>query len=399
MTLTADQRAAINRQNAAKSTGPTSEAGKEKSRANAVKHGLRAAVVALPNEDPEEVAARAEEWEGFYKPASPAARHLVDQCVRATLLADRVHRHHSAALAQQVREATKTWDEQRADEVEGWKTLLATDPAVAVRGLRKTAAGLRYMVGRWEVLGAEFAGCGKWVRQETEEAVRLLGQSPDPATLAQQPGAWRVKFLNVLCARGEPAPETLAWYVDPRRFPNTSEAAGLSARPPARDEARALLCDLIASELASLRDLAEFIEAEYDGPSRAEASDRASMLTEGASARLVLRYQAEARTSFHRAYGELVKTLARDAESPSPNEANPAAEAPSPNEANPAVESPAPNEANPEPEASPNEANPAAGEPLAAAPIDAPAPEVVPAGASLRPAYSHPGRHSRMLDF
>jgi hypothetical protein len=43
-----------NRRNALKSTGPTSEAGKERSRRNAVRHGLTAETVIEPLEDPED---------------------------------------------------------------------------------------------------------------------------------------------------------------------------------------------------------------------------------------------------------------------------------------------------------------------------------------------------------
>jgi hypothetical protein len=43
-----------NRRNALKSTGPTSEAGKERSRRNAMRHGLTAETVVEPLEDPEE---------------------------------------------------------------------------------------------------------------------------------------------------------------------------------------------------------------------------------------------------------------------------------------------------------------------------------------------------------
>ena len=70
---------------------------------------------------------------------------------------------------------------------------------------------------------------------------------------------------------------------------------------------------------------------------QAGAADRALILHDGPSARLFLRYHAEARTTFHRAYGSLVKALERDAATDSPNEATdpPAvpADAVSPNEA------------------------------------------------------------------
>src|SRR5664280_3476606 len=77
MPISCEDRRAINRRNAASSTGPKTPEGKARARANAVKHGLRAETLALACEDPAEVAARAEVWNDYYRPASPAAQHLV----------------------------------------------------------------------------------------------------------------------------------------------------------------------------------------------------------------------------------------------------------------------------------------------------------------------------------
>src|SRR4051794_12527241 len=150
MTLTADERSAINRENASKSTGPKSADGKARSRNNALKHGLCAAVhTALPNEDPAAVQARADEWNDYYKPQSPAARHLVDQCVRATLMADRCHIYHSAALSRQIRSAVTRWDDWRADEFAASVDLIESQPAEAVNRLKRTARGCRWLIGQW----------------------------------------------------------------------------------------------------------------------------------------------------------------------------------------------------------------------------------------------------------
>ena len=64
--------------------------------------------------------------------------------------------------------------------------------------------------------------------------------------------------------------------------------------------------------------------AESDAKERGRALDRASVLQDERQARLHLRYHGEARSTFHRAYKELVATLERDAlgetGAPSPNE-------------------------------------------------------------------------------
>src|SRR3954454_21740876 len=103
--LSPEERAEVSRRNGARSRGPKSAAGRAASSRNSTKHGMRAKVTIMANEDPEVVAARVAEWDDHYRPQSPAARHLVNQCVAATLLADRCRLAHDSALADQVDEA------------------------------------------------------------------------------------------------------------------------------------------------------------------------------------------------------------------------------------------------------------------------------------------------------
>src|SRR5262249_39777326 len=52
-----------------------------------------------------------------------------------------------------------------------------------------------------------------------------------------------------------------------------------------------------------------YLQTHIDGPDRAEAPDRALILKDEKEARLVLRYQSEARSTFFRAYAALVKAI------------------------------------------------------------------------------------------
>src|SRR4051794_23468401 len=105
--LTPEERAEVSRRNGARSRGPKTEAGRAAASRNSTKHGMRAKVTVMANEDPEVVAALVAEWDDHYRPQTPAARHLVNQCVAATLLADRCRLAHDAALADQVDAAAK----------------------------------------------------------------------------------------------------------------------------------------------------------------------------------------------------------------------------------------------------------------------------------------------------
>ena len=74
-------RAAINRANAQHSTGPRTESGKQRSALNSIKHGLTAATVVLPSEDPAQYEAHRHQFFDEYQPATPTETQLVQELV------------------------------------------------------------------------------------------------------------------------------------------------------------------------------------------------------------------------------------------------------------------------------------------------------------------------------
>src|SRR4051812_37143271 len=116
MSMTKDERAEVSRRNGRLSKGPKSAEGKRRSSQNALKYGLRARTVPLPQEDPQAVAALADEWHAYYRPSSPVARHLTNECLRANLLADRCDRYRQSELERQVAQADRNWEQARRRE-------------------------------------------------------------------------------------------------------------------------------------------------------------------------------------------------------------------------------------------------------------------------------------------
>src|SRR5690242_7272656 len=104
MALSPEEISRINRQNAARSTGP-SEAGKRTSRMNSTVHGLRAEKVVLPNESEQEIQQLMDDWTTHYRPSSPGRQALVDRAVMATVHHRRSKRYLAATLREQVRSA------------------------------------------------------------------------------------------------------------------------------------------------------------------------------------------------------------------------------------------------------------------------------------------------------
>src|SRR6516165_8647266 len=83
--LSPEEISRINRKNASMSTGPRSEAGRQRASMNSTVHGLRATKVILPNESPAEIQALMDDWTNHYQPTTPGRRALVDRAIMATI--------------------------------------------------------------------------------------------------------------------------------------------------------------------------------------------------------------------------------------------------------------------------------------------------------------------------
>src|SRR4051812_31964420 len=396
MKLSPEERSAINRKNASASTGPRSERGKRAVSMNACKHGMCARKVSLPHEDPEAVEKRLGQWTESCQPADAMELYLVEQAGRASLSLDRCRDQHTALLAKQVREAPHEWERAKQDEVERLRELLVDDPAAAVRELRRSAHGCRWLLGRWYELDKILVRDGRWCGPERDEATRLLGHRPEVDRIVESEVTFTTRLFNLLC-HPSPSPVAIEWLCDPARRPESLQWAYCVDRLPGRAECMRALRDTIAGEVVALEELEERLRTELDEPDLAEAATRALIPLEEPKARLMLRYQTTAENALYRAYNALKKArkereeAAEDCESvapavtvadvdgPSletpealPNKANSPARSPEapgdplPNKANLESEAPGdplPNKANCDAEAPaelPNKANPAA---------------------------------------
>src|ERR1700675_317595 len=79
--LTGNDRAAINRSNAQKSTGPRTEAGKQRSKLNALRHGLTGQTVVLPTEDHSAYERHSQSFLNQYHPKDATETQLVQSLI------------------------------------------------------------------------------------------------------------------------------------------------------------------------------------------------------------------------------------------------------------------------------------------------------------------------------
>jgi hypothetical protein len=193
---------AANQRNALLSTGPNTDAGKAKSRQNALKHGLCAMVLDVPGEDPAVFDQRLNDWNSELNPhGSSLDAYLVTLMTRHSINLDRCFSIQTAKVAQLSRDAIKDHDEEVAREVEDLlvhltqtqqykecnkRGLLKADylkigpppqPGHAVRRLLSTARGCQALFDEWDLLKAAMAEPPTWDNDDAIRAANLMGAS------------------------------------------------------------------------------------------------------------------------------------------------------------------------------------------------------------------------------
>src|SRR5437868_8840880 len=105
MTSTATARAATSRRNGSKSAGPKTPAGKQRSKFNALKHGLSAKTLVLPGEDADAFQGRLDAWTHDLAPRNDLEHDLVGRAVQVSWQLDRAERAATARLTSLIRAA------------------------------------------------------------------------------------------------------------------------------------------------------------------------------------------------------------------------------------------------------------------------------------------------------
>ena len=167
--MTAEARRDVNRRNAQQSTGPKTEAGKARSRQNALKHGLTATVVDRelpPIEAPEP----------DRDPADPSWQDwVVDQVGHVRVQIVRAQGMETQLRDQAARRAETLWETDRRVEAEDRGADLKRLPGRTVAKLRQTPQGCDWLMERWQILARAAEAKGAWNEAQHHLALDLLG--------------------------------------------------------------------------------------------------------------------------------------------------------------------------------------------------------------------------------
>lgn len=317
--MTSQARIEANRKNARKSTGPKSEAGKERVKFNALKHGLDAQAVVLPHEDRSAYEQRLEEWTAELRPPGSLGRYLAERAVRLSWQLDRADAHETARLAHRDGKAAREKERSRRrraaalvrrllghDDAE--PTRLANgraakprpdEPARWLARLESTAEGCQAIRAAWDEVAARLEHTprrdenGKpvsffdiplfWALSEPVKMLRLLGVRSDcrAQAAAMDPRVRRIIAIQERCSSR--AAEAFFRWDEARRAaagespppPDLDARPRPRTEPPVNDEDD-LRAELLALARVRLAEIDRLIERRVCERAEEEASDRAA---------------------------------------------------------------------------------------------------------------------------
>jgi hypothetical protein len=275
-----------NRRNAALSTGPKTEEGKARSRANSLKHGLTGAGVVLPDEDVARIEERFEEFEADLKPKNGVARFLARRAAMLSVRLERCVRHESAAIASRMRRAEADFEHERLAEVDHTFSYIAREPATYARKLRSTPEGIDRIIQ-----------CLLAIR---EELVRVDGGLWDWSCGDRITNLMGVPWMDSPVSRVRALSEAISGNFAYLR-PGDGDDLDAGAR---RDWARRRMAELIDEEVEALRDLRGTLDLSAIEADRAGAAARA-IFDPSKEATLARKYEAAAERGLFRTLREI----------------------------------------------------------------------------------------------
>jgi hypothetical protein len=336
--MTSPKRVAANHRNARKSTGPRTAAGKERSRMNALKHGLDAQTLILPGEDDAAFLARLEAWRADVRPRNSLEDALVEQAARFSWQVDRADRVQAVYLTERIRlagdEEVRRRDGEAADAAAiGQRLTLGGNrmampihpdapdhPERLLGSLESTAAGCRWLLDRWSGLRESLERNLCWRPEERLVAVRLLARAPvdavdDPMVLTIYLGCFVLDPDGPQVFADQTAELSAAQFDD---FLQRMAGRRVSERvPPDRASARAGLLAMVNGVIDGL-ELLESVHAERAKTRAASAPGRLAFDDSPAGERL-RRLQTRLMNSLLRTIDLLSKVRRAPDTSPHPN--------------------------------------------------------------------------------
>ena len=279
---TSPARIAANRANSQRSTGPRTEAGKARARANACKHGLTGAGIVLPNEVAAVVEAAFVRVQEEFAPQTYLGMKLAYRMALHDVRGDRAARHEAACLRARARRAGLEFDRARANQADALLDAIEANPRPYRRALLALPEGVDRLIEALLELRGDLAGAvPAWSERHHRRLDALFGYRPDDLPW-HRPTRFSRAITDDFLAIGEDEIAAIPDGESPKAWAADRQVEAIDAEVARLREHRATL-DLgaIAEERADL--------AEGD------------LLEPGPEAERARRYEANAAREFSRA--------------------------------------------------------------------------------------------------
>jgi len=230
--------------------------------------------LALPGENPVELRKRIDDWYNFYEPSSPIERGLIDQAAMAEIEIARSRRVLATLKSLRLNTAEHEWEFAWEAEIATCCKLLEENCTDAVRRLKRSAAGCRYLVSRWEYLENRLDRDQTWFGADSYTALQLQGYSPVPDAHVVCEESY---LFAMYCVMAQPNPSQIEIDVlHMKEVQNVTIRDNLPTPwPPEKEFSRAQLRAVLDRELPALRERAEWLRVTVEEPGRAAVREAA----------------------------------------------------------------------------------------------------------------------------
>jgi hypothetical protein len=199
--MTSTARVEANRKNAQKSTGPRTLAGKERSKMNGLKHGLRAEEAVLPTESRAEFDDHMADWDADWRPRSVTRRFFVERAGLSAWRLKRCVRVETDRLSDRATKALAKWDKGRRLRCDQLVAQIPGAPIEAVTELEKTRDGVLRLISLWDALLDSARDRTGWDDPEGHHEMFLALRSADPGLDSQEDAdvaaaSWRLLMTS-----------------------------------------------------------------------------------------------------------------------------------------------------------------------------------------------------------
>jgi hypothetical protein len=175
---------------------------------------------------------------------------------------------------EKARTAEIAYRQNREDEVRYYVQRFNQDPDACLAGLKRSAAGVRHLISRWEELNTALCDEGTWYGAHRCEAILMQGHAAGFDQLFLSEVAWKT-WVDCLAAQPLIRQSDVNMLCAPDIVPQSIQDRGGPLWQPDAAASRARLHAIVDRELPRLRVLEAELRRQYEEPALAAAKDMA----------------------------------------------------------------------------------------------------------------------------